>query len=86
MKFYENMWFTWRNNKFNKAGRIILTTIVGLFFIIFSMGCSSNSSVSDNDQLKVHFINVGQGDSILIQQGNNSMLIDAGNNGDSETI
>ena len=86
MKFYENMWFMWRNNKLNKAGRIILTTIVGLFFIIFSMGCSSNSSVSVNNQLKVHFINVGQADSILIQQGSSSMLIDAGNNGDSETV
>ena len=86
MKFYENMWFTWRNNKLNKAGRIISTTIVGLFFIIFSMGCSSNSSVSVNNQLKVHFINVGQADLILIQQGSSSMLIDAGNNGDSETV
>lgn len=86
MKFYEEMWFTWRNNKLNKAGRIVLTTILGLFFIIFSVGCSSNSGVSVNNQLKVHFIDVGQGDSILIQQGNNSMLIDAGNNGDSETV
>jgi competence protein ComEC len=50
------------------------------------MGCSSNSSVSVNNQLKVHFINVGQADSILIQQGSSSMLIDAGNNGDSETV
>ena len=86
MKFYEKMRFALRNNKLNKAGRIVLTTIVGLFFIIFSMGCSSNSSVSVNNQLKVHFIDVGQADSILIQQGNNSMLIDAGNNGDSETV
>ena len=62
MKFYEKMRFALRNNKLNKAGRIVLTTIVGLFFIIFSMGCSSNSNVSVNDQLKVHFINVGQGD------------------------
>ena len=86
MKFYEKTWFMCRNNKFNKTGRIILTTILGLFFIIFSVGCSSNSSVSVNNQLKVHFINVGQADSILIQQGNSSMLIDAGNNGDSENV
>jgi competence protein ComEC len=34
-------------------------------------------------KLKVHFIDVGQADSILIQQGNESMLVDAGNNADS---
>ena len=37
-------------------------------------------------QLKIHFIDVGQADSILIQQGNASMLIDAGNNPDSSLI
>ncbi len=37
-------------------------------------------------QLKVSYIDVGQADSILIQQGSSSMLIDAGNNGDSETV
>lgn len=39
-----------------------------------------------NGELKVHYIDVGQADSILIQQGNNSMLIDAGNNADSELV
>lgn len=86
MKFYEKITVEWINNKFNKVWRTILTIIVGLFFIIFSIGCSSNSGVSVNDDLKVHFIDVGQADSILIQQGNNAMLIDAGNNGDSETV
>lgn len=37
-------------------------------------------------QLKIHYIDVGQADSILIQQGNASMLIDAGNNADSQTV
>ncbi|MBU3112359.1 ComEC/Rec2 family competence protein [Clostridium lacusfryxellense] len=36
--------------------------------------------------LKVHFINVGQADSILIEQGSSSMLIDAGNNEDANTV
>lgn len=46
---------------------------------------NDNKSVV-NGQLKVHFIDVGQADSILVQQGNSSMLIDAGNNGDAQTI
>jgi len=46
----------------------------------------TNSLQSVNGQLRVSYIDVGQADSILIQQGNSSMLIDAGNNGDSETV
>ena len=42
----------------------------------------TSNSVSGN--LKVHFIDVGQADSILVEQGNNAMLIDAGNNDDTE--
>jgi competence protein ComEC len=37
-------------------------------------------------KLEVHFINVGQADSILIKQGSKYMLIDAGNNGDGKLV
>lgn len=33
-----------------------------------------------NGELEVHFLDVGQGDSTLIETGNHAMLIDAGNN------
>lgn len=37
-------------------------------------------------QLKIHYINVGQGDSILIQQGNYVMMIDAGTNASTSSL
>lgn len=39
-----------------------------------------------NGSLKIHFIDVGQADSILIEQGSEAMLIDAGNNDDAEVL
>ncbi|MCY6369608.1 ComEC/Rec2 family competence protein [Clostridium ganghwense] len=43
-------------------------------------------SLNTNGSLKVHFIDVGQADSILITENNHNMLIDAGNNDDSELV
>ena len=45
-----------------------------------------NTSVSLKENLKIHFIDVGQADSILIQQGSKFMLIDAGNNADGKLV
>lgn len=36
--------------------------------------------------LKVHFIDVGQADAILVEQGTEFMLVDAGNNEDSQAL
>lgn len=38
------------------------------------------------DTLEVHYIDVGQGDSVLIKQGSHAMLIDAGNNDKGTTV
>jgi len=45
-----------------------------------------NNKRAVNGNLKVSYIDVGQADSILIEQGTSSMLIDAGNNEDSDTV
>lgn len=42
--------------------------------------------VTKGSTLEVHFIDVGQGDSILVKQGEHSMLIDAGNNDKGSAI
>lgn len=39
-----------------------------------------------DDNLEVYFIDVGQADSILVMNGNESMLIDAGNNEDGKDV
>ena len=56
--------------------------------IVMSYGCSKDSyqPTSINGKLKVHYINVGKADSILIQQGGKNMLIDAGKDTDANTI
>lgn len=41
---------------------------------------------SNDEELEVHFIDVGQADSILIKIGSDSMIIDAGNNDDSNLV
>lgn len=46
----------------------------------------SKDKSSLNGKLTVHFIDVGQADSILIQQGEHSMLIDGGNNADAPLV
>lgn len=66
---------------------IVLATAVIPKYIknnLSSLGIIQTSDSSS--QLKVHFINVGQADSILVQQGNKFMLIDAGNNADSNFV
>lgn len=65
----------------NKCRKAILPFIIILG--IFLSSCTSSS----NEELKIHFLDVGQADCILIQgPTGKTMLIDAGNNGDSDRV
>lgn len=47
---------------------------------------SNDTSAAVNSQLEVHFLDVGQADCTLVIQGDDAMLIDAGNNDDAGQI
>lgn len=82
----------------NIIKRIIIGTLISVMILI--TGCvieihdnktRNGESPADSSQntvgkLKIHFIDVGQADSILIQCGSENILIDAGNNDDRDMV
>lgn len=67
-----------------------ILSIILLFALLFT-GCqtvNSNEAFSSKnvDKLVIHYIDVGQADSILIQVNSKNLLIDAGNNDDKDKI
>lgn len=76
-----------------KISVLILSILVSLMLFGCDMIIPTSNNTNDNDpvvivdgELAVHFIDVGQADAILIQQKNQAMLIDAGNNGDGDLV
>jgi competence protein ComEC len=65
---------------------IILITIAAYISNVFSEQDNGQKTSNVSGELKVHYLDVGQGDSIIIQQGSAAMIIDAGNPGDKGTI
>lgn len=81
------------------TSRNIKILAIVLLLVVSVASCSANSEVNPaeqtsnepppniNNNLEVHFIDVGQADAILIKGSNNeNIMIDAGNNGDSELV
>lgn len=64
-----------------KKIKTILILLLILLLSISSFGCNVNNNIVNNiDKLKIHYIDVGQADSELIQIDDKNILIDAGNN------
>ncbi len=63
-----------------RAKKFITFIILLFIFIFLFLGCASKYSTisAKEDVLVVHYIDVGQGDSMLIQVNGKNMLIDAG--------
>lgn len=73
-----------------KTWSLLITIILFAIITFLNEGTVENESVNNNivmsGTVKIHYIDVGQADSILIQSDEKAMLIDAGNNGDSEAV
>lgn len=63
-----------------KSFHIILNFILIILLFQCSINTKENNIQINKNTLQVHFINVGQGDSILIQVNNKNLLIDSGPN------
>lgn len=89
------------NNKVPKFVYIIITILIALSIYIGNeeteSKIESNNEISNTIQednlkievasdLKIYYFNVGQADSILIQNNGGNLLIDAGNNNDGKKI
>lgn len=61
--------------------KLSILLLIALSFCFIFVGCdldSAKGTIPDNKTMKVHYIDVGQGDSILIQVNDKNMLIDCG--------
>lgn len=84
-----------RKNKKNNKTLTTVVTIIVLLFIALTSGKldmpwksenTNEPTVSQSGDFAVHFVDIGQGDCVLIQSGDKNMLIDAGENGNEETV
>lgn len=63
-----------------KSLLIILNFILIISFFQCSIDTKENNLEKNKNTMRVHFIDVGQGDSILVQVNNKNLLIDSGPN------
>lgn len=89
-----------KNNSIKYIVGVVVILLIAVFGSKYSIDFFDDTAVENvqenteklvnieenSDNLKVHFIDVGQADSILIEQSGHFMLIDAGNNDDGELV
>jgi len=69
-----------------RGWRLSLLLFSFITCILFS-SCAAQDTIAGNEHvMRVHFIDVGQGDSILVQAGGMNMLIDAGPEDNSDSL
>lgn len=81
----------WKSKeKFSKFKKEKMITLLMALFVILLTSCEvefvEDSPQSSNDEVIVSFLDVGQGDSILIQSDECNVLIDGGEKGNSSYI
>ena len=72
-----------------KKKRLITYFFIMIFVFIvlfFDFSFTSKIHLNTNNKMLVHYIDVGQGDSMLIQVNNKNLLIDAGPNNNKENL
>lgn len=78
------------NKLLNKIIVILIISIIGIYgknYINESYSYKEpTNEIKDNSLLNIYYLNVGQADSILINNNDDTMLIDAGNNSDGDNI
>jgi competence protein ComEC len=76
-----------KNKNLNFILFVLLIMLFGCIYIYKTVNENSNAApVNLNTNLKVSFLDVGQADAILIQDGQDNMLIDAGNTEDGPKL
>lgn len=75
--------------KFYKSNRTLFILSIIFFVSFFLLGYTIKNSINTklkDSETRIHFINVGQGDSILIENNNFNILIDSGPNSAKDTL
>lgn len=84
------------NNKISNIVYVLITIFIAFSIYLGNEGIEKDSgnavnnntinNIDVNSNLKIYYLNVGQADSIMIQNNGQNMLIDAGNNDDGVMI
>ena len=77
-----------KKHKGNRKAQLVITivfAIIALLSVAFG-GESNKVTTSSIGTMKVHYIDVGQGDATLVQVNNENLLIDAGPNSSAKSL